>query len=366
MQNLFAFEQCKAAIYQLSVDMVDQRFQPDLNSMLVQDKDFLAQQRKAAKAYFQQMFANPSVPPHDDEQINSAAHEAEERYHSQVKKDFTFFQKDIINQVENLTYIYYSVLGLLPAFADAAKADKKIKHDNFINNRFIKAIGNHPHLTKELLKTDMGWHNKADRVRGWFKDVLKQDDAYMKFLDLRKPDIESEKAVAKHIIRKLILAAGPISDYLEEENIRWSEDRDIIKGLVDRTLKTLNEETGQLELQKVSLDWEDDKQFIETLFHNAASLSKPYRDIIARNTKNWEVDRLPLTDRVILEMAIAELVSFPNIPVKVTINEYIELAKEYSTPNSRQFINGILDVISKELMGTGAIKKSGRGLIDNK
>lgn len=366
MQSLFAFEQCKEANYQLSLDLIEQRFQPDLNSMEVQDKDFLAQQRKTAKAYFQQKFANPSLPPHDDASINKAAQDAEELYQTQVKKDFRFFQKDIVSQVENLTSIYYSVLGLLPAFADAAKADKKIKHDNYFNNRFVKAIGSHPHLTQELLKTDIGWHNRADRIRGWFKDVLKHDDTYMKFLDVRKPDAESEKAVAKHIVRKLILAGGPISDYLEEENIRWNEDRDIIKGLVDRTLKTLNEETGQVELQKVSLDWEDDRHFIETLFHNAASLAKFYRDIIARNTKNWEVDRLPLTDRVILEMAIAELISFPNIPVKVTINEYIELAKEYSTPNSRQFINGILDVISKELIGIGVVKKSGRGLIDNK
>jgi N utilization substance protein B len=78
------------------------------------------------------------------------------------------------------------------------------------------------------------------------------------------------------------------------------------------------------------------------------------------------VDRLPLTDRVILEMAIAEMIHFPNIPVKVTINEYIELTKEYSTPKSRQFINGILDVISKSMKESGAVKKSGRGLIDNK
>ena len=88
--------------------------------------------------------------------------------------------------------------------------------------------------------------------------------------------------------------------------------------------------------------------------------------MIANNTKNWEVDRLPLTDRAILQMAIAELTEFPNIPVKVTINEYIELAKLYSTPKSRQFINGILDVMAKELKLTGQIKKSGRGLMDNK
>ena len=105
---------------------------------------------------------------------------------------------------------------------------------------------------------------------------------------------------------------------------------------------------------------------MKTLFHGAVDLDEKHKELISQNTKNWEVDRLPLTDRVILEMAIAELIQFPNIPVKVSINEYIELAKHYSTSKSRQFINGILDVIAKELKASGALKKSGRGLIDNK
>ena len=110
----------------------------------------------------------------------------------------------------------------------------------------------------------------------------------------------------------------------------------------------------------------DDKQFIEKLYQKAANLEGKFKDLVANNTRNWEVDRLPLTDRMILEMAIAELIIFPNIPVKVSMNEYIELAKNYSTPKSRQFINGILDVIAKELKESGDVKKSGRGLIDNR
>src|SRR5690606_36366632 len=107
-------------------------------------------------------------------------------------------------------------------------------------------------------------------------------------------------------------------------------------------------------------------EFVEKLFDAAINLSERNKQLIATNTRNWEVERLPLTDRIILEMAIGELISFPNVPVKVSINEYIELAKNYSTPKSRQFINGILDVIAKELQDSGEIKKSGRGLIDNK
>jgi N utilization substance protein B len=134
-----------------------------------------------------------------------------------------------------------------------------------------------------------------------------------------------------------------------------------------KTIKSFDPETDKaITLHTLSLNWDEDKDFIEILYKTAISLTDKHKELIANNTRNWEVDRLPLTDRIILEMAIAELISFPNIPVKVTINEYIELAKNYSTPKSRQFVNGILDVIAKELKDSGEIKKSGRGLIDNK
>lgn len=366
MQSLFAYDQCREADYQLAFEHIDSRFQPDLNSMEVQDKELLGKQRKAAKQLFEKKFKKPETADHEEKVINVVIKEALDLYNKNIKKDFLFFSKNTITEVEKLTDIYYSVLGLIPALAEVAATDKKIKHDNFFNNHYVKAIANNAELTKELLKSDAGWQNRLDKVRGWFRDVLKADDTYMKFLDIRKPDEESEKAVVKHIARKLILAGGPISDYLEEENIRWAEDKDIIKGLVDKTIKSFDPATGKIELQKLSLDWEDDREFIKTLFANSVNLEPEYKELIAKNTKNWEVDRLPLTDRVILEMAIAELISFPGIPVKVSINEYIELTKEYSTPNSRQFINGILDVISKELKSAGSLRKSGRGLIDNK
>jgi N utilization substance protein B len=137
--------------------------------------------------------------------------------------------------------------------------------------------------------------------------------------------------------------------------------------MIEKTIKAYDPgEKEKLTLHALSLNWDEDREFIEGLYNESVGLEPRYRDLIARNTRNWEVDRLPLTDKIILEMAIAEILNFPSIPVKVTINEYIELAKNYSTPKSRQFINGILDVIAKELKESGSVKKSGRGLIDNK
>ena len=170
-----------------------------------------------------------------------------------------------------------------------------------------------------------------------------------------------------HLFKKIILGKTVINEYFEEEVQRWAEDKEIVKGLVEKTVKSFDPEAKvPLTLHTLSVNWEDDQDFIEKLYKKGSELEAKYTELIANNTRNWEVDRLPLTDRIILEMAIAEMIIFPNIPVKVSINEYIELAKNYSTPKSRQFINGILDVIAKELKNTGDLKKSGRGLIDNK
>jgi N utilization substance protein B len=364
MQNLFAYEQCKEANYLLAIGQIETDFQPDLNSMQVQDKVLLAKNQKIAVQLFEKKFKNPKIDGSEDEAINKSVKAAMDLYMTQTKKDLAFLGKTMVTEVEKLSDYYHSVLGLLLAFADQAAADKKTDHSNFIKNTWIKAFGDNAELRKELSR-GAGWQNKMDKVRPWFRDVVKADPTYIEFIEEKKPNLEKQKAIIKHLCRKLILG-GTINAWYEEEDIRWAEDREIIKGLVDKTIKSLNEETGTIELQKLSLDWDDDKKFISHLFERSVKLPAEHRNLIASNTKNWEVDRLPLTDRVILEMAIAEMIEFPNVPVKVSINEYIELTKEYSTPKSRQFVNGILDVISKELMCNGAIKKSGRGLIDNK
>ena len=364
MQTLFAFEQCKQANHLLSQDFIDDYFQPDLNSMTVQDKELLSSQRKASRQLFEKKFKKPETTGIEDI-INTKADEALAFYHKNVKRDFTYLQKNMLLEVEGLNHLYYSILGLLIAFGEVAQSDKKVNHNNFNENAWLKALASNAELTKELLKAG-SWSGKMEKVRGWFKDVIKTDSLFQKFNEEKSPDLESQKAIIKHIVRKLILGKSPIHDQYEEDVMRWAEDKDILKSLVDKTIKSFDEATGRIELQKLTLDWEDDKNFMQRLFEATVQLDPAHKALIAKNTRNWEVDRLPLTDLVIIEMGIAELITFPGIPVKVSINEYIELAKEYSTPKSRQFINGILDVLSKELKTSGALKKSGRGLIDNK
>jgi N utilization substance protein B len=368
MQSLFSLQQSKDANYELGIEGFSEIFAPDLNSMEVQDKTLLNSQKRQAIKLFENGFqkGHTSVDI-DDVKIKKAVNSAFQEYAKQVKKDTDFFLKNLVSEVEKIYDHYISVLSLGAAFIAAAEADKKINHKNIIENTWIRALVNSEALNKDALKLNRHWQNKADQVKLWFRDVVRQDAEYQIYLDKKSPSLDDQKKFANHLFKKVILGKTIINDHFEEEVLRWAEDKEIVKGLVEKTVKSYDPAVGApLALHTLTLNWEEDKEFIEKLYKGVSSLDEKYKELIANNTRNWEVDRLPLTDRIILEMAITELLLFPSIPVKVTINEYIELAKNYSTPKSRQFINGILDVIAKELKDSGAVKKSGRGLIDNK
>jgi N utilization substance protein B len=368
MQSLFALQQCKEANHQLCIDKINEAFQPDLNSMEVQDKTLLAAQRKNATKLFEKAFAKgESLIESEDARVQKVVNDCFHFYHTQSKKDTSFFLKNLVSEVERIYDHYIAILSLPVAFARVAEADKKVSHKNFLSNSYIQALARHEELRKNALKLGRHWNDKQDLVKGWFRDVVRQDSEYLHYLDRKTITLEDQKKFINHLFKKVILGKTIINEYFEEDVLRWSEDKDIVKGMVEKTVKSYNGEAdGSLTLYALSVNWEDDQNFIEKLYESTTDLDPEYKELIAQNTRNWEVERLTLTDRMILEMAIAEMLVFPNIPVKVTINEYIELAKNYSTPNSRQFINGILDVISKDLKEKGTMKKSGRGLIDNK
>lgn len=368
MQSLFALHQCKEANHGLCLTLITQRFAPDLNSMEVQNKELLKEQRQIAFKLFEKEFAAGATnTTHEEARIEKVVNEALEYYAKQTKRDVENMRKNLVSDAEHIYDYYIFVLSLGVALAEAAEADKKITHTGFLNNLWIKGLRNSEALKKDSLKLNRHWNDKMDRVRVWFRDVVRPDDTYLESLDRRSPTNEDQRKLVSYIFKKLVLGKTIINDFFEEEVLHWAEDKEIVKGMVEKTIKTYNpDKSNQLALMTLSMDWEDDKAFVEKLYNYAAGLPDEQKKLIADNTRNWEVERLPLTDRVILEMAIAELITFPNIPVKVTINEYIELAKGYSTPKSRQFVNGILDVIAKAMHDNGTFKKSGRGLIDNK
>ena len=153
---------------------------------------------------------------------------------------------------------------------------------------------------------------------------------------------------------------------MAERDLYWEENKSALKSMLKKTIKSLDEDIQHIELIELSANWEDDSEFFKNLFTGTLSNDDEYESIVSDFAKNWATERIAIVDMIILKMAVCEMLNFPSIPVKVTINEYIELSKNYSTQKSKIFVNGMLDKISAKLENDGEIKKSGRGLIDNK
>ncbi|MFM7902515.1 MAG: transcription antitermination factor NusB, partial [Bacteroidota bacterium] len=145
----------------------------------------------------------------------------------------------------------------------------------------------------------------------------------------------------------------------------WAEALELVNSMVLKTIKVAHpDKKGAYELMAEFRDEEEDREFMEKLFTETVHHDNEYEKLVSERTKNWEVERIALIDVILLKMALCEILNFPNIPVKVTINEYIDISKDYSTPKSKAFINGVIDKLVIDLRETGAVKKSGRGLIE--
>ncbi|MEM7109673.1 MAG: transcription antitermination factor NusB, partial [Bacteroidota bacterium] len=261
---------------------------------------------------------------------------------------------------------YIQMLNLLIDLKNIAQGDEKRDHSNFVKNLLIKAIESNPYRESLSLRENLDWSECQSEIRQWFKKV-RSDEQYKAYLSAKSPSFDDDKIIVAYVIKDIIFKSDVIDKFMEEMDLNWSEDRAIIKSLVTKTVKSIEEDNlGDFKLQELSYNWEDDKSFFVKLYEDTLQVEPRYEDLIAKKTKNWEIDRIAMTDKIILDMAIAEMINFQSIPVKVTINEYIEVAKKYSTPKSKLFINGVLDVIADELRSSGDIKKSGRGLLDNK
>ena len=201
-------------------------------------------------------------------------------------------------------------------------------------------------------------------IKAWYREQIRTSEALAPFFDPSKKN-ETKNGVVLELFKRVIFKNDTIVSYLENNQLHWSENQPILKSMVVKTIKAM-QDGEELELAELTKNGEEDFKFLERLFLDVIEQNDFLEQAIQSKTMNWDVDRIALTDRVILKLALVEMMNSPSIPVKVTINEAIEISKMYSTPKSKQFVNGVLDVLSNELTSSGKIRKSGRGLIDNK
>ncbi|MGV3641962.1 MAG: transcription antitermination factor NusB, partial [Adhaeribacter sp.] len=219
-----------------------------------------------------------------------------------------------------------------------------------------------------LIRRNISWSEEDQEViRQLYKTVLRRDEEFLSYLEKENPSYDDDHQVVKHIFKTIIFKDKNLQSLFEERDLNWEENKVIVKNLVNKTVKLLDEESDEnLMLLDLSANWEDDRAFFEELYHQTLAEDAKYEAIITAAIQNWDVERVAVIDKIILKMALCEMHIFRSIPVKVTINEYIEVSKLYSTPKSKQFINGVLDKLAQDLTEKGIIRKSGRGLIDNK
>jgi N utilization substance protein B len=180
--------------------------------------------------------------------------------------------------------------------------------------------------------------------------------------DKKRSFMDDKKFVDK-VFNKIILLTENLYEVLEEQSIYWNDDVDFVITMISKTLKKFNEYTDTNQQLLPMFKDEDDRQFAKDLLRKAIINHDELRELIKNHSKNWDLDRIAFMDILIMQLAITEFMQFPSIPTKVSLNEYIELSKYYSTEKSRNFINGILDKTLKDLKNSGKINKAGRGLI---
>lgn len=234
----------------------------------------------------------------------------------------------------------------------------------FVNNRVFDAIINSEELNARIRQKKISWVGEQELIKKIFSE-LKSMPLYQDYMTRSDFSFDIEKAFAEKICTRFFPFSEPLQFFLEEKNILWVDDHEVVLLALQKTIKKIKEQaTLPFVLPSLYKDEEDDRKFMLELFRRTMLPADSFEPMIAEKAKNWEVDRLALIDVILIKMALTEAIYFSNIPVKVTLNEYIELAKQYSTPKSQQFVNGILDSIFSDLKKSGKIVKSGRGLVE--
>ena len=382
-QNLYAYEQCKGSNLNIARDFIRESFLPDLNSMEVQDKPALAKDAEEAVKLFDKNLENTGVLKSSEAKpkIKQVVLLALKQYHAANEKDHQFMLKNMVTSAERIPQLYLIAIEMLQAFAKhvAREIEKKKKFAgdnpvafgnelNLANNQVLKSISESPTYRAALARNNVNLNDIELEIKEWFRDYIKTSETYQEYLKISEPTLQQDYEAADNLLKKVIFKNEVLLNYFSEKDLNWTENKSVVRSLASKVLKNASgaDDSEPDQLPEIAINWDEDKEFFENIFNFTIENSAMSKDMIAQKTKNWDIERLAFTDKIIISMAIAEMKHFPSIPVKVSINEYIDISKTYSTPKSKQFVNGLLDVLAKELTDSGQIRKSGRGLLDNK
>lgn len=227
----------------------------------------------------------------------------------------------------------------------------------FVNNKAIHQLGENRQLLKYIETTGLSWKNNEQYVKDVLKHIL-DSELYQQYMNSDDLSYESDRKFLAKLYEKVIGQYLPLYAMFEEQSIFWNDEAEFVVSIVVKTLKEFKEADGEKQPLQNEFKDEEDRDFVKTLFRKTILNNDEYQSLIKKFSRNWDLERVAYLDIVLMQIAIAEVLEFPKIPVKVTLNEYIEIAKHYSTPKSGTFINGILDKVIKHLKDECQLEKN--------
>ena len=271
--------------------------------------------------------------------------------------------------------LYLKLLQLLVELADAEERyykDLPPKHipnqeailHRFYANHFISFLRANESFNAALSEHKIGWQKEHELVKRLFS-LLRQTSEYKVYVSKSGHSLTDDVEFCTFVFKQVVMPSEAFQHTMEDENLWWAEAINFVNSMVLKTIRATHpNRKGLFEIMSLYKDKEDDKEFIKKLFTETINNDNYFEELITAKTKNWELERIALVDVILLKMALTEVIYFQNIPVKVSINEYIDISKDYSTPKSKIFINGVIDKLVSDLQETGKVKKTGRGLLE--
>ncbi|MFK8046348.1 MAG: transcription antitermination factor NusB [Crocinitomicaceae bacterium] len=292
--------------------------------------------------------------------------------------EYVKFEKELFASMSKMydLYIYFLlVFEQLHDFSNEQIEERKSRkratetdlnpNTKFIDNPILQLIRSSEELRQKSESRKINWNSdsKKDLLKKMHAAIL-ESEVYEAYMAKEDQDFASHKAFLMELFKTEIANFGLLHDFLENETVYWQDDIDLVCAMLLKTIRNVeNGDDLKLTLMPLFKDEEDEVRYVQCLMRNIVDKDEENTKLISQLTKNWDIERIAKMDIIILKMALTELVVFPSIPVKVSLNEYIEIAKFYSSPQSKVFINGVLDKSIIVLEKKGKINKSGRGLL---
>ena len=284
-------------------------------------------------------------------------------------KDLRQVERELLLGLQKSYDLYYYLLKLMIEITDLHEKRVNTKMNKFlptsedlnpnmhiVNNQFIEQLRGNRMFIDYITERPMSWESNFNFVKGILDNIL-DSETYKEYALLEKPTYKDDKEFWRKVFKSFIHRNEALDDILEDESIFWNDDIEIVQSFVLKTIKQFTKSEGENQPLLPMFNDVEDREYATKLLRETLSNGKDYREKITQNADNWDFERIAFMDVVIMQVAMAELYEFPTIPIKVTLNEYIDLAKAYSTPKSSTFINGVLDAIVTDLRKSDTIFK---------